>query len=177
MRAAYADPPYIGTAKRFYGTEEVCHMCLLRKLERDFDAWALSASSSSLGQILPLCPDGVRIAAWVKPFAFFKGKVRPAYCWEAVIFKTPRKLDRRPIGAGRDWISCNPFGVTAAERRVKPRIVGRKPELFCFWLFSLLGLRPGDEFVDFFPGSFSVTKAWRKWRRTFSSRSGGVDYA
>ena len=41
---------------------------------------------------------------------------------------------------------------------------GEKPERFCFWLFEVLGLRPGDELVDLFPGSGAVTRAWRRWQ-------------
>lgn len=50
MRFAYADPPYIGQAKRHYSP----------------DGWALSASAPSLATILPLCPSGYRVAVWAR---------------------------------------------------------------------------------------------------------------
>ena len=91
MRIAYADPPYIGQAKKHYGPDakEVNHRTLIGHLE-EFDGWALSCSSPSLREILPLCPDDVRIGAWVKPFCAFKKGVRPAYAWEPVIYKGGR---------------------------------------------------------------------------------------
>lgn len=78
MRFAYADPPYIGQAKKHYGKEstyggEVNHSALISRLSEEFpDGWALSASSPSLKTILPMCPDDVRVMSWVKPFASFK---------------------------------------------------------------------------------------------------------
>lgn len=86
MRIAYADPPYIGQAKKRYSKEdsyagEVDHAELAVRLQ-SFDGWALSASSPSLHLVLPLCPPDARIAAWVKPFAIFKPNVNPAYAWE-----------------------------------------------------------------------------------------------
>src|SRR5688500_4295238 len=95
MKFAYADPPYIGQAKRHYSHDPLCaevdHGELLARLQSEFpDGWALSASSPSLKTILPLCPDDVRIAAWVKSFCAFKKGVRPAYAWEPVIFRGGR---------------------------------------------------------------------------------------
>jgi hypothetical protein len=34
------------------------------------------------------------------------------------------------------------------------------------WLFDLLNMEPQDDFVDMFPGSGSVQKAWDKFRHT-----------
>ena len=44
-------------------------------------------------------------------------------------------------------------------------IQGAKPDGFCFWLFNAAGLMPEDEFVDLFPGSGVVGRAWDAWRR------------
>lgn len=158
MRAAYADPPYIGQAKRHYGDDprcaEVDHRQLIEVLGQ-YDAWALSLSSPSLRIILPMCPADVRVGAWVKPFCSFKPGVNPAYAWEPVIF-----YGGRPLGADvptvRDWISAN---IT-----LKTGTHGAKPMAFCYWLFLMLGLQPTDEFVDLFPGSGAVTKAWKQWQ-------------
>jgi hypothetical protein len=77
IRAAYADPPYMNQARRRYNCPEVDHKSLIARLET-YDAWALSLSTPSLQQVLPLCPEGVRVGAWVKPFcAQGIGKVVP----------------------------------------------------------------------------------------------------
>lgn len=91
MRFAYADPPYIGQAKKHYSHDPQCaevdHAQLIAQLET-YDGWALSLSTPSLQEILALCPKDVRIAAWVKPFCAFKVNVNPAYAWEPVIWKS-----------------------------------------------------------------------------------------
>jgi hypothetical protein len=154
VRVAYADPPYLGQARRLYGAEEVDHQELLRRLVK-FDAWALSASSPSLRELLVMCPANVRVAAWVKPFAIFKPGVNPAYAWEPVLFCGARRRARTEPTV-RDWVSAN-----VALRRGLP---GAKPEPFCFWLFGLLGLTPDDELSDLYPGTGAVTRAWEVWR-------------
>lgn len=159
MRFAYADPPYIGQAKKHYASHpdfagEVDHAQLVERMCAEFpDGWALSASSPSLRQILPLCPADVRVMAWVKPFAIFKPNVNPAYAWEPVIVRGGRKMgrDKKTV---RDWVSAN---IT-----LKKGLVGVKPEAFCEWLFSVLGAEPGDELEDLFPGSGAVADIWRR---------------
>jgi hypothetical protein len=70
VRFAYADPPYIGQAKRHYGDHpdyagEVDHAELIGRLRAEFpDGWALSTSSTALREVWNLCPDA-RVAAWV----------------------------------------------------------------------------------------------------------------
>src|SRR5260370_36642323 len=106
MRFAYADPPYLGCCGKFYKhyhPDGLCwddlttHKLLISRLAAKYpDGWAMSASSVSLQQILPLCPKGVRIAAWVKPFCIFKKGVRPAFAWEPVIFDGGRNKHHPP---------------------------------------------------------------------------------
>ena len=156
VRAAYADPPYPGYGKFYEGGREVNHELLIEWLNRDFDAWALSTASVTLQEVLALCPDDVRIAAWVKPFASFKPGVDPAYAWEPVIFKSARKWRRDQMTA-RDWVGTS---IT-----LKRGFTGAKPAAFCYWLFDLLGLYRDDEFVDVFPGSGAVTTAYETWQR------------
>lgn len=154
MRFAYADPPYPGQARKHYKSDEVDHEALVARLCSEFpDGWALSTSSPALKSVLLLCPDDVRIAAWVKPFGIFKPGVNPAYVWEPVIFRGGRKRTRQEPTV-RDWVSAN---IT-----LRKGLVGVKPLAFCQWLFDLLGMRPGDEFVDLFPGSGAVTAAWNE---------------
>lgn len=160
MRVAFADPPYPGQAKKHYGPDarEVNHRLLIEHLEGDFDGWALSTSSPALRDVLPMCPEDVRVMAWVKPFASFKKGVNPAYAWEPVVVKAGRDL---PYGEGvsttRDWVSAN---IT-----LQRGTAGAKPEKFCYWLFTVMGMRKDDELVDLFPGSGAVQQAWKNWAR------------
>lgn len=153
---AYADPPYVGQAKKHYGREEIDQKKLIEKLVSEYpDGWALSCSSPSLKSLLSYCPDNVRVAAWVKPFAIFKPNVNPAYAWEPVIFMGGRKRDRKEQTV-RDFVSCN---IT-----LKRGLVGVKPDGFCHWLFALMGMKKGDTLVDLFPGTRAVTKAWEMFQ-------------
>jgi hypothetical protein len=154
MKAAYADPPYVGCGKRYPEKKEIDYLELVDKLYREYDCWALSCSSSSLQYLLSLCRDDVRIAAWVKPFCVFRPNVNPAYAWEPVIFHGARKRSRA-VATVRDWVSAN---IT-----IKKGLVGAKPPQFCFWLFELLGLLPEDEFCDLYPGTGMVSKCWRDY--------------
>lgn len=154
MRVAYADPPYVGQAKARYQCAEIDHAELIKRLDSEYDAWALSCSSPSLPQILQYCPPDIRIAAWVKPFCVFKPNVNPAYAWEPVIFKGARKRGRTEPTV-RDWVQANII--------LKRGLCGAKPEAFSMWLFNLLGLLPTDDFQDLFIGTGAVTKAWEKY--------------
>ncbi|NBW20835.1 MAG: hypothetical protein EBR82_74020 [Caulobacteraceae bacterium] len=159
MKVAYADPPYIGQAKKHYSHDprcaEVDHADLIERLN-GYDAWALSLSSPTLRIILPMCPDDVRVMAWVKPFAAFKPNVNPAYAWEPVIVRGGRKRTRDEATV-RDWVSAN---IT-----LKRGLAGAKPEGFCFWLFDVFGMQAGDEFDDIFPGTGGVSRAWETYQR------------
>jgi len=157
MKFAYADPPYIGQSRKHYGKEasyagEVDHATLIERLVANYpDGWALSCSTPSLRQLLPLCPDNVRVGAWVKPFAIFKPGVNPAYAWEPVIWQGGRKRDRSQSTV-RDWVSAN---IT-----LRKGLCGVKPPAFSRWLFALLGAVQGDTLDDLFPGSGAVTAEW-----------------
>ncbi len=165
MKVAYCDPPYIGCAHRYPEKQEVDHKKLIEDLMWNFDSWALSCSSPSLGHLLNHhmiagAPDGsngmVRVAAWVKPFCSFKPNVNPAYAWEPVIFKIKSQRLTRKDRTVRDWVSAN---IT-----LKKGLVGAKPPEFCFWLFDLLQLQPEDEFTDLYPGTGIVGKCYQVWR-------------
>jgi hypothetical protein len=156
MRFAYADPPYVGQARKHYGREEVPHGCLISHLVNAYpDGWALSCSSPSLTLLLPMCPDDVRVMAWVKPFCSFRPGVGVAYAWEPVIVRGGRRRTREQETV-RDWVSVN---IT-----LRRGLTGVKPDEFCFWLFAVLNMVPGDEFVDLFLGSGAVSRAWERWR-------------
>ena len=159
MRAAYADPPYPGQAKRHYADDprcaEVNHEILIGHLET-YDGWALSTSSAALKKVLSVCPDDVRVGSWVKPFCSFKPNVNPAFAWEPVIFKQVRRRGRHERTV-RDWISAN---IT-----LKRGTHGAKPKTFWFWLFDLIAMNPEDEFYDLFPGSGLGMQVWEHWRQ------------
>jgi hypothetical protein len=139
----------------FYGTPEVNHEFLVRDLCEQYpESWALSTASTTLQQVLAVCPPTVRVAAWVKPFASFKPGVNPAYAWEPVIFYGGRKRAREEFTV-RDWCAAN---IT-----LRRGFTGAKLEEFCLWLFDLMGLQPGDEFIDLFPGSGAVSRAWESY--------------
>lgn len=165
MKFAYADPPYIGQAEKHYRHDPICgevdHHALILSLEMGgYDGWALSASSPTLRTILPLCPEAVRVMAWVKPFCAFKRNVNPAYAWEPLIVRGGRKRTREQPTI-RDWI---PESIT-----LKRGLIGVKPRAFCYWLFDVLNMQPDDDFIDLFPGSGAVTEAWQVYQANLRS--------
>lgn len=167
ITVAYADPPYLGQARHYLKDHPEAalwnlpetHRRLIEQVAEEYpDGWALSCSSPSLRVLLPMCPNDVRIGAWVKPFHALKRGVRPSYGWEPVIYRGGRNRNHPPPPKGgkattpRDWVSAN---IT-----LRKGLTGAKPPAFCTWLFDLLGLRPGDKFVDLFPGTGGVSAAW-----------------
>lgn len=137
-------------------------MALIARLMDEYpDGWALSTSSPSLRDLLAMCPAGVRVGAWVKPYASSRPGIMPVYAWEPLIWWGCRKTGPGE-GWVRDWVSANPTRTSTQHGPIK--VAGAKPEQFCFWLFQVMGLRPGDEFVDLFPGSGAVAHAWEKWQ-------------
>lgn len=165
LNAAYADPPYLRCGVKHYAEHHDeagvwdspdAHRDLIDRMTSEYDAWALSLHTPSLRVILPMCPDICRVMAWVKPFASFKPGVGVAYAWEPVIVYGGRKRTRQQPTV-RDWVSAN---IT-----LKKGLVGAKPVEFCWWLFEVLNLVPGDEFHDLFPGTGIVSEAWDVWRQ------------
>lgn len=149
---AYADPPYPGRAWRYYRHSEVDHAALIAELEaRKLGGWALSTSEDALRHVLPLCPEGARVCPWVKPHAANPRTYGPHNCWEPLIVVGGRQLQP----GVRDWLKALPA-------RGGGTLIGRKPLAFCAWLFQLLGMLPGDELVDVFPGTGVVSRAWRE---------------
>jgi hypothetical protein len=166
MRFAYADPPYLGLAEKFYGAlhpdaaaydRPETHQTLIDRLCAEFpDGWALSLHTPSLRAILPMCPPDVRVAAWTKPFASYKKGVNPGYAWEPVIFRGGR---RRTDGSEPTVADFCAVPIT-----LQRGFQGAKPERFVWWVCALLGVRADDDFVDLFPGSGAVGRAWEAWR-------------
>jgi hypothetical protein len=163
---AYADPPYLGVAARYYSAhhpqaaewdDPAAHAELIETLQsRGYDGWALSASPGSLATILPMCPRGARVAAWVKPIGVSSRTWGMHNTWEPVVVVGGRP--RRP--GVRDWLRAMP------ARGGDSDLIGRKPLAFCAWLFDLLGMVHGDRLDDLFPGSGVVSRAWRELSAT-----------
>jgi hypothetical protein len=162
LRLGYADPPYPGLAHLYAShpdfAGEVDHASLIAQLEAEFDGWVLHTSTPAIPIVAALLPPNARWGAWVKSFAAFKKGVRPAYAWEPVIFKPMRRMAENYSGnfVQRDWIE--------APMTMRRGFVGAKPEAVCHWAFEVVGADPSDEFVDLFPGSGAVGRAWQSWR-------------
>jgi hypothetical protein len=169
MRFAYADPPYPGKAKRYYGGEptyagEVDHPELIARLERrraegELDGWALSTSEKALRTVLPLCPPATRVCPWCHLGGAAPGTNGIHASSEFVLVVGGRQ---RPPGV-RNWLLAH-----AARRG--GTLKGRKPIKFSSWLFDLLGAEPGDELEDLFPGTGGVSRAWRERQRAVAAR-------
>lgn len=141
----YADPPYPKLSAKYYAREksfdgEVDHKRLIASLRGGgYAGWALSTSPKALRFLLPMCPPGARVCAWVKPIGVPKATRGIHNVWEAVIVVGGRQ--KNP--GVRDWLSTPPA-----------RQGG-----------SLLGMVPGDKLDDLFPGSGAVSRAWREMGR------------
>jgi hypothetical protein len=155
MRFGYADPPYPGLSARYYRNEptfagEVDHAALIASLEAsEYDGWALSTGAYALRELLPLCPEGAKVCPWVKPIGVPSTTRGLHNTWEPLIVVRGRQ--RQP--GVRDWLRAQPA-------RGGGSLPGRKPLAFCAWLFDCLGMLPGDELVDLFPGTGVVGRAW-----------------
>lgn len=167
-RFAYADPPYLGCASRYYGDKHPnasdfdkieTHAALVRHLVDLYpDGWALSCHVPSLRKILELCPHDVRIACWVKPFSGTRGGVRARFSWEPVIYRTSLVWSHGPQFTDHLIANGN------QSNGIDPVFPGQKPEVFAAWICRILGARPEDVIDDLFPGSGAMSRAFRKPR-------------
>lgn len=103
LRLAYADPPYPGLSRRYYGKHpdfagEVDHKRLIEQLD-GYDGWALSTSARALQDVLALCPPGTRVAAWVRGERPTRS-AGPLNAWEPVIYFGGRREASRSTMAG-----------------------------------------------------------------------------
>ncbi len=168
MRAAYADPPYLGLAAKFYGDRHPdaadydkpeTHQILIDRLSAEYDCWAMSLHSPALQVILPMCPPDVRVMAWTKTWCSFKPGRKDAHmAWEPVIVRGCRPQTKR-LHAVRDYCTTGITGTSGNNGASGHGFKGSKPQQFCFWLFGVLNLEPDDEFTDLFPGSGAVGQA------------------
>lgn len=158
MRLAYADPPYPGCADLYPEKTEVDHVALVERL-CGFDGWALSTNENALQYVLPLCPPGVRVLAWVKTNAppFFS---HPFPSWEPVIC-VPARPELPTVRVAAHHSSPKPGGFIDKEPAPFP---GVKPASFCEWVIRCLGAERDDTLEDLFPGTGSMTRAWQTFR-------------
>lgn len=153
MRFAYADPPYLGCGSLYskhhpdalIWDDPEQHSRLIQRLCDEYtDGWALSLHVPSLKTILNMCPNDVRVASWVKPFASFKPGVTRAWTWEPVFFRGGRPIPRT-APTWRDHI--------AEPITMRKGLTGAKPWRFCQWVLDGLNYKPGDTLDDIFPGT------------------------
>ena len=188
IRVAYADPPYPGCAHMYArpGTPEYHpdamrwddpteHVSLMARLDAEFaDGWALSTHTGALRSILPGAPPRTRVAAFCRThmqrrFMGAGALAAVGFLWEPVLFSGG--LEARDGKSHPDWLA------TCANNLTCEAFIGAKPPAFSRWLFKLLriGAHPDDEFVDLFPGSGAVTRAWRDYQaRAVELRNGAV---
>lgn len=169
LRFVYYDPPYPGTARKYYGDQptyagEVDHAALIacaegRRHAGEIAGWALSTSENALRDVLSLCPQGTRVCPWVKPIGVSPATYGPHNTWEPLLVVGGRKRQGVRV---RDWLRAMPA-------RGGGTLPGRKPLAFCSFLFDQLGMIPGDELEDAFPGTGVVLAAWQERSRSASS--------
>jgi len=174
LRLAYFDPPYPGLSHLYKGhpdyAGEVDHAALVSSLPA-YDGWALSTSARALGMVVTLLEARqlpYRVASWQKGGRGGE-TTAPRSSWEPVLYHPARET----LG---QWPEDSYSG-TARPRRTDPgSVIGQKPPGFCSWLFALIGACAGDSFVDVFPGSGGVGRAWSLFvaedRRDGSRRAG-----
>ena len=154
MRLAYADPPYPGMAGLYPEDTEVDHVQLIERL-REYDGWALSTDERSLSYVLPLCPSKTRVLAWCRSNApFFVPN--PAASWEPVLLSPARV---KPVVVRSYLVAGIPSG-----HLQKDGLTGQKPPAFCEWVIRCLGADREDTLDDLFPGTGSMTAAFRSFQ-------------
>ena len=192
LRCAYGDSPYLGCCKLYGhvhdGPRPELYGCwdeldtwkrYIAWLENEFpDGWALSCNSTNLRDLLPLCPPDVRISPWVKPFHVYKKGVRPAYAWEAVIWRGGRnpQWGHKHPPPEKGGAATTPKDFVSANITLKKGLTGAKPPAVCEAILAWLGLVEGDELVDVFPGSGvmgEVAALWLGDARTTTPEQGG----
>lgn len=159
-RLAYADPPYPGTAARYYRHHrdyagEVDHQALVARLAAGYDGWALSTSAAALPAVLPMCPEGARVACWIRGARPNRQARRPVNAWEPVIYMPARPAPDPPLDV---------LIHASRPRTTDPhRVIGAKPALFARWVFELIAAAPGDTLDDLYPGSGGIARAWHDY--------------
>ena len=181
MKLCIADPPYLGSAHRWYGIggrakgkgkgradehpeayvwdDPETHILLAERLLNEFDGFAIAGTSHSLSQYLSVIEtgreNGIRIMSWIKPASIPSGS-RITQSWEPVIVKVPHS--RKGRGKGRQMVD---YLVAPAPRR---NFAGSKPIAWTHWVLDAMGYQPGDEVIDMFNGSGAVSAAIQSYQ-------------
>jgi hypothetical protein len=160
MHFAFADPPYPGLSRRYYGDHrdfagEVDHAELVSRLTTGpYDGWALCTSAEALRDVWALTPHGTRLCIYnngprrVRSFTAL-------HAYEAVLVWGGRA---RPKPVVEDL--CDVLSWGGRQPSHPGAVIGMKPAIFCNWVFELLGASRDDRLDDLFPGSGAVTRAW-----------------
>lgn len=182
MRFAYADPPYPGLSKRYYGDHrdfngEVDHEKLVSQLTTGpYDGWALSTSAEALRDVWALCPPETRLCVWVNGPRKTKSYTA-LHAYEAVLVWGGRPRREPVVEDLSDVCETDDPGTVllwgGRQHSHPDALTGMKPAAFCNWLFELLGASRGDRLDDFFCGSGAVRRAWE----LFTSSQPGDDVA
>lgn len=174
MKLAIADPPYLGSANRWYGTgrgheggrgradqhpdaskwdHHQAHLDLVLRLDAEFDGWAIAGNQRSLPIYLGHARNP-HVAVWVRPNAMPSG-ARLHNTWEPVIVSIPQGRHSRFSGALIRDVLTAPVQL--------PGFVGAKPPTWTRWVLDMLGYDPDtDTVTDLFPGTGAVTDEVRQ---------------
>jgi hypothetical protein len=123
---------------------------------------------TAFDELLPMCPDSVRVLAWAKPWSAWKKYVSPAYAWEPVLVNAARKPaapeERRERGeVPQDWLYL-PADYLVCGNLQNTGFHGGKPLAFCRWVFACMGADRTDSLDDLFTGSGAVGVAWEHYQ-------------
>jgi hypothetical protein len=124
---------------------------------RGLDGYALSTSAEALPRVLGEARDAgipFRVASWFRGFRPTRSRF-PLESWEPVLYVPARRivLEAPPLDS---------LVYALRVRKTEPaRVMGAKPAPFWGWIFRLLAARPGDTFLDLFPGTGAGARAWR----------------
>lgn len=175
MRFAYADPPYPGLSRRYYGDHrdfkgEVDHEELVGRLTAgSYDGWVLSTSAEALRDVWALCPPETRLCIWHNGPRKTKS-FTALHAYEAVLVWGGRPRREPVVAELSDVLTWG-----GRQHSHPGALVGMKPAAFLNWIFELLGACSGDTLDDFFPGSGAVQRAWELFAP--SPQPGGDDTA
>lgn len=182
MKFAIADPPYLGSAYRWYGLNGRAkghglgradqhpeaelwdkpekHIELANKLLNEFDGFAIALTSHSLSTYLSVIKtereNGIRVMSWIKPASLPSGS-RITQSYEPVIVKIPK--DRKGRNSGKQMVD---YLIKAAPRK---GFAGSKPKEWTIWVMQAMGVRQEDEVIDLFNGSGAVAKAIEEYKK------------
>jgi hypothetical protein len=143
--------------------DPAAHAELVRRLDRDYDGWAVAMWPTSLPTYLAAAPDAARVCVWAKDRPV-PGGSRIITAWEPVLVRVPDRRRGRGTGPSvRDTYRSLPGSRNH---------VGSKPDGWTHWVLDLLGYDPETDTVDdLFPGSGAVTDAIATRQLTIEAES------